>query len=557
MKRPVSILVIFFCLAASCSPQQNAGVVLAGADGTQWLPMRVERLPDLNVPRGNHRTFVIGDEIVVMGGNTDGFKPVETAEYYSGGSWHTVHMMYPHLNGFAAPLPDGRILLGGGSQEAFGIGQSWGAEVYDPASHSFTSVGIMSVRRAMSSALTMPDGSVVIAGNWHAEDSYETWTPEGGFVPGGALRPGWGEPFILPASPDDIIVFGEWDTVGNKPGGRVDHLGGEPEQVPLLEGLTFYANYYMSPEDLQIADYTYLISTIDSSTKEFTILRLASGQFSILEMETPLPARTPEGHPIGWGHIQADRPERAIWAQGMDTETGNLFFARIGYDATFDGGKATATLYYAETPGGFCCNAAKLLPGNRFVLAGGTGWKEGTIPVEGDFFKTTQTAYLLHTEPLEKTGFPLWAILAILFAAAAGAVVAVLLIRRQSKGEEEPAPAEEGKLSRNFMEQISALIEEKELYRRKNLRINDVATELATNKTYVSVMLNNMSGESFSSLITRHRVAYACKLLREHPEMILDEVADESGFSSRTTFFRSFKALTGMTPAEWKKGGRS
>ena len=66
------------------------------------------------------------------------------------------------------------------------------------------------------------------------------------------------------------------------------------------------------------------------------------------------------------------------------------------------------------------------------------------------------------------------------------------------------------------------------------------------------MLLNNISGESFSSLITRYRVEYACKLLREHPEMLLDDVADESGFSSRTTFFRNFKALTGMTPQDWK-----
>ena len=51
----------------------------------------------------------------------------------------------------------------------------------------------------------------------------------------------------------------------------------------------------------------------------------------------------------------------------------------------------------------------------------------------------------------------------------------------------------------------------------------------------------------------RLRVEYAQKLLREHSGMVLDDVADESGFSSRTTFFRSFKALTGMTPQEWKK----
>ena len=102
------------------------------------------------------------------------------------------------------------------------------------------------------------------------------------------------------------------------------------------------------------------------------------------------------------------------------------------------------------------------------------------------------------------------------------------------------------------MEQISALIEEKELYRRKNLRITDVASELATNKTYVSIILNNLSGESFTTMITRYRVMYAQKLLREHPDMMLDEVADQSGFSSRTTFFRNFKVVTGMTPQEWK-----
>ena len=146
----------------------------------------------------------------------------------------------------------------------------------------------------------------------------------------------------------------------------------------------------------------------------------------------------------------------------------------------------------------------------------------------------------------------LWGMLTGIFVAL-GLMLAAMLIARRRKALEAEKKAEEGRLSRNFMEQISALIEEKELYRRKNLRITDVATELATNKTYVSAMLNNMSGESFTSMITRYRVSYAQKLLREHPEMVLDEVADESGFSSRTSFFRNFKAVTGMTPQEWKK----
>ena len=549
MNRVLYIVAAIALCVAACSPAQPGGRVLTSPDGTQWQQMTVERLPDLNVPRGSHRTLIFGDEIVVIGGHTEGFKPVETAEYYAGGAWHTIQMLYTHENGFAAPLPDGKILLGGGSPEAFGIGQSWGAETYDPVTHSFTSVGIMAVKRAMSSALTMPDGRVVIVGNWHAADSYETWTPESGFVFGGLLSPGWAEPHVLPASGDDIIVFGPWDVIGGNPGGRVEHLGGASEYVPLLEEWMPEPNYHIFPEEAKIADYTYLIPVVSRSGSQGAIMKVADGKFSLLEMETPLPAEGPDGNLISWRYIQVDRSARLVWSQGIDAETGRLFIARIAYDATFDGGKASYTLYYADVPDDFAANCAKLMPGGRFVFAGGTSWRRGTVPIVVDNFKTYSEAYILHTEPVSKAGMPLW--LVLLLAVVVCAALALIIARRRRTAN-DPGPAEVG-LPRNLMEQITAIIEEKELYRRKNLRITDVASELATNKTYVSVMLNNMSGESFTSLITRYRIRYAQKLLREHPDMLLDDVAEESGFSSRTTFFRNFKSQTGMTPQEWKR----
>jgi len=67
----------------------------------------------------------------------------------------------------------------------------------------------------------------------------------------------------------------------------------------------------------------------------------------------------------------------------------------------------------------------------------------------------------------------------------------------------------------------------------------------------VSALLNNLSGEKFTSLITRYRIEYAQRLMREHPDMLMDEVAEESGFSSEVTFYRNFKARTGQTPNEW------
>ena len=35
--------------------------------------------------------------------------------------------------------------------------------------------------------------------------------------------------------------------------------------------------------------------------------------------------------------------------------------------------------------------------------------------------------------------------------------------------------------------------------------------------------------------------------------MSITEIAAESGFSSRSAFYRNFKDITGQSPAEWKK----
>lgn len=161
-------------------------------------------------------------------------------------------------------------------------------------------------------------------------------------------------------------------------------------------------------------------------------------------------------------------------------------------------------------------------------------------------------------EPVEEAGFPWgWLVGGILLLGCGAVLLYRILRKRRPAAEDGPeVSVSDTKLRSDLMTQMTSLIEEQELYRRKNLRIADVASELATNKTYVSAILNNLSGEKFTSLITRYRIEYAQRLMREQPGMLLDEVADQSGFSSRTTFFRSFKALTGMTPQEWKKSVR-
>ena len=80
------------------------------------------------------------------------------------------------------------------------------------------------------------------------------------------------------------------------------------------------------------------------------------------------------------------------------------------------------------------------------------------IPVQVDFFKTYSSVYIFHTEPLRKAGIPIWVIILGILAIC-GILLAALLLRR--KLQEAPAAEDDGPLTRNLMEEMSALIEAK------------------------------------------------------------------------------------------------
>ena len=511
-----------------------------------------EQLPSLETPRAIGQPMFLGDEVTIFGGHTTGYKLIETAEYYRGGAWHTVQMMYPHDGGAVAQLPDGKVFLSGGNGESFGIGQSWGAEIFDPETHSVVPVGIMDRKRSLHTALALPDGRVLIAGNWRGPDGLEVYTPGSGFSTIATLEPGWCYPYILRTGADECIIFGPMDSYGEPAGAFVQRQDGTSVQVPLLEQWQPIFNYSTSDGQQRIADYTYLVLANRQDLSGTGLLKVSSGEFSLMELEREIPLEGPSGARISWCvGPQIDRAGRTAWIQGNDIE-GRIYFAKIGYNPTFDGGKASVQLYYAETPEGFPYAKALLLPGGKLIQAGGVAQVPGESVIVNDHFRAYSSVFLFHTEEPEKAGIPFWVIVLglILFG-----VVTALIVGRVIKPEVPAGESEEQakKLNADLMAEMSRLIGEKELFLRKDLRVADVAKEMATNQTYVSLLVNNLSGDNFATMIGGYRVRYAQKLMREHPEMVHADVAERSGFASRTAFLRTFKAQTGLTPTEWKK----
>ena len=555
MKRALSILAAATLLLMGCSSGKKGERLVARPDETPWKPLQVEHLASLNKPRGQHRTLMAGGELTVIGGHTDGFRPLETLEYYANGAWHEVPMNYSHDNGFAIPLADETVLIGGGSAEPFGIGQSWGVEIYDPASHSARAVGILDRKRTLSSAHPMPDGRVLVAGNWYAEDALAIFDPVTGFSTVKELSSGWERPYILPSLEGDYLVFGPESNSGVPASALVERLLGDAYVQPLLEKWELAYNLGAGSHSNCIGGNTYLLTAKRRDNGEIGLLKVSDGIFSEVELDAQIPLVGNEGQPIDWmAPVQVDRPRRQAWMQAFDRD-GRCHFARIDYDAVLDGGSASVDFFRAACPEGrFALGLALLTPEGRLVLTGGVGQDERKSEIAEDNFITSSDVWMFHPEPVEEAGFPWgWLVGGILLLGCGSALLYRILRKRRLTAESGPeVSGADANLRTDLMTQMSSLIEEEKLYLRKNLRISDVASELATNKTYVSAILNSLSGEKFTSMITRHRIEYAQRLMREHPDMFLDDVADESGFSSRATFFRNFKALTGMTPQEWK-----
>ena len=99
---------------------------------------------------------------------------------------------------------------------------------------------------------------------------------------------------------------------------------------------------------------------------------------------------------------------------------------------------------------------------------------------------------------------------------------------------------------------ICELMESRKLYLNSELKLTDVAAMLGTNRNTISTCINTQRGCSFSQLLSVYRIDYAKELMRRQPDIKIAEVWTQSGFTNETSFFRTFKAFTGLTPNEWK-----
>ena len=93
-------------------------------------------------------------------------------------------------------------------------------------------------------------------------------------------------------------------------------------------------------------------------------------------------------------------------------------------------------------------------------------------------------------------------------------------------------------------------------YVQQGLTIKELSEILYTNRTYLSAYIKTTYKMTFREWITSLRLEYAKNILKEHPEINIQKLAESSGFLSKSNFIKLFSEKEGCTPAKWKKSNR-
>lgn len=89
-------------------------------------------------------------------------------------------------------------------------------------------------------------------------------------------------------------------------------------------------------------------------------------------------------------------------------------------------------------------------------------------------------------------------------------------------------------------------------YMEGHLTLASMAHDLGSNRTYLSDLIHQQYGLSFSDFINHLRIEEAKRMLQEaDDELLIKDLYVCLGYNSPTSFYRNFKRLTGMSTTEY------
>lgn len=105
-----------------------------------------------------------------------------------------------------------------------------------------------------------------------------------------------------------------------------------------------------------------------------------------------------------------------------------------------------------------------------------------------------------------------------------------------------------------YFQKLELFCKEQHIYTDSTLNREKVAEKLGISAGYLSQIINTITGDNFANYINQYRVEAVKEMIlnSEYENYNLLTMGLESGFTSKTTFYKAFKKVTAQTPNEYK-----
>jgi AraC-like DNA-binding protein len=95
-------------------------------------------------------------------------------------------------------------------------------------------------------------------------------------------------------------------------------------------------------------------------------------------------------------------------------------------------------------------------------------------------------------------------------------------------------------------------MKEKKPFLQTDFSLPDLAQQLGTSVHALSQVINESLGKNFFEMVAEYRVDESKQLLKDQPNIKVEQIAEQVGYNSKSSFNTAFKKLTGKTPSEFR-----
>ncbi len=103
-----------------------------------------------------------------------------------------------------------------------------------------------------------------------------------------------------------------------------------------------------------------------------------------------------------------------------------------------------------------------------------------------------------------------------------------------------------------ILKKLKERMETERPFMQPNFSLPDLAAQLKISTHQLSQVINEGLGKSFFEMTAEYRIEEARRLLKEKLNIKVEEIAEEVGYNSKSSFNTAFKKIVGVTPSEFR-----